>query len=188
MQFNPQFSFYFKKAIISSWSDISRLVCTKHSYVVPCGCIVTRATAHADLSQMIFASVFFYLEQARRWGISNSLINSWDPVGTTSTSADLLFRPDSGGLSCSQLCSSLCPMGFLLSVICFCILMLASVCSVLELLASYVLFFVFLSLSGGVGIVGYSRSGRLWQIEASLLPWHRRNPHVFLHRQSRQFR
>lgn len=147
MQFNPQFSFYFKKAIISSWSDISRLVCTKHSYVVPCGCIVTRATAHADLSQMIFASVFFYLEQARRWGISNSLINSWDPVGTTSTSADLLFRPDSGGLSCSQLCSSLCPMGFLLlSVICFCILMLSSVCSVLELLASYVLFFVFLSL------------------------------------------
>lgn len=126
--------FTLKKAVISSWSDISRLVC---------GCIITRATAHADLSQMIFARVFFYLEQARCWGISNSLINSWDPVGTTSTSADLLFRPDGGGMSCSQLC----PMGFLLlSVICFCILMLAGVCSVLELLASYVLFFVFLSV------------------------------------------
>lgn len=142
-----QFSFYFKKNIISSWSDISRLLCTKHSCVVPCGCIVTRATAHADLSQMIFARVFFYLEQARHWGTSNSLINSWDPLGTTYTSADLLVRPGSGGMSCSQLFSSLCPMGFLLlSILCFCILMLASVCSVLELLASYVLFFVFLSL------------------------------------------
>lgn len=163
--------FTLKKAVISSWSDISRLVC---------GCIVTRATAHADLSQMIFARVFFYLEQARRWGISNSLINSWDPVGTTSTSADLLFRPDGGGMSCSQLC----PMGFLLlSVICFCILMLAGVGSACFMFCS-----LSSSLSGGVGIVGYSRSGRLWQIEASLLPWHRRNPHVFLHRQSRQFR
>lgn len=41
---------------------------------------------------------------------------------------------------------------------------------------------------GGVGLVGYSRSGGLWQTETSLLPRHRRHPHVLLYRQPWQFR
>lgn len=43
-------------------------------------------------------------------------------------------------------------------------------------------------LPGGVGAVGYCRPRGLRQAEASLLPWHGRHPHVFLHWQSRQFR
>lgn len=41
---------------------------------------------------------------------------------------------------------------------------------------------------GGVGIVGYRRPGRLWQVEASLLPRYRCHPDVLLHWQPRQFR
>lgn len=37
--------------------------------------------------------------------------------------------------------------------------------------------------SGGVGSLGHSRSGGLWQTETSLLSRHWRHPHVFLHRQ-----
>lgn len=35
---------------------------------------------------------------------------------------------------------------------------------------------------GGVSPVGHSRSGGLWQTEASVLPRHRRHPHVLFHR------
>lgn len=43
-------------------------------------------------------------------------------------------------------------------------------------------------LLGGAGLVGYCRSGGLWQAETSLLSRHWRHPHVLLHRQPRQLR
>lgn len=37
------------------------------------------------------------------------------------------------------------------------------------------------SLTGRVGIMGYSRTGRLWQATTLVLPWHRCHTHVFLY-------
>ena len=40
-----------------------------------------------------------------------------------------------------------------------------------------------LCVAGGTSSVGHSRSGRLWPLTTTVLPWHRRHSHVLLHRQ-----
>lgn len=94
------------------------------------------------------------------------------------------------------------------SLLLFCYIWWASICMILQDTFCFVtdlqeplcirlciVFFYFLLryfpsdyLPGGVGAVGYCWPRGLRQAEASLLPWHGCHPHVFLHRQPRQFR